>query len=385
MRKKLFALLMAVILVTAGAYPSPSFAVGGIELYTPYTGIAVTPGESINYSFEVMNGTAEIQQVSIEVANLPEQWSYELISGGWQLHELAVKPNEFTDFSINVDVPLEVEKGTYSFDVIARNQSGVVETLPVQIEVTEEGTFRTELTSEQPNMEGHADSTFTYKVTLRNRTADEQRYALKANAPEGWGVSFQVDGENVTSVTVESNATKDFDAVVTPPPEVEAGDYSIPISASTNSTSAEVNLETVITGNYAMEVSTPSGRLSETITAGREKTIQLAVTNTGSVPINDVKLSAQQPVDWTVTFAQDTIPVIEPGQTATVQTTIQASKDAIAGDYIVSIDASGAGAAGKADFRMQVETSMLWGWIGVLIIACVLAGIYYVMRKYGRR
>ncbi|MET3506550.1 COG1470 family protein [Halalkalibacter oceani] len=385
MRKKRFALLMAVMLVMVGAFPASSFAVGGIELYTPYTGIAVTPGESINYSFEVMNETAEIQQVSIEVANLPEQWSYELISGGWQLHELAIKPNEFTDFSINVDVPLEVEKGTYSFDVIARNRSGVVETLPVQIDVTEEGTFRTELTSEQPNMEGHADSTFTYKVTLRNRTAEEQRYALKANAPEGWGVSFQVDGENVTSVTAESNATKDFDVVVTPPPEVEAGDYSIPISASTNSTNAEVNLETVITGNYAMEVSTPSGKLSEDITAGREKTIQLAVTNTGSVPINDVKLSAQQPVDWTVTFAQDTIPVIEPGQTETVQTTIQASKDAIAGDYIVSIEANGAGTAGKADFRMQVETSLLWGWIGVLIIACVLAGIYYMMRKYGRR
>ncbi|MCM3716331.1 NEW3 domain-containing protein [Alkalihalobacillus oceani] len=385
MRKKRFALLMAVMLVMVGAFPASSFAVGGIELYTPYTGIAVTPGESINYSFEVMNETAEIQQVSIEVANLPEQWSYELISGGWQLHELAIKPNEFTDFSINVDVPLEVEKGTYSFDVIARNRSGVVETLPIQIDVTEEGTFRTELTSEQPNMEGHADSTFTYKVTLRNRTAEEQRYALKANAPEGWGVSFQVDGENVTSVTAESNATKDFDVVVTPPPEVEAGDYSIPISASTNSTNAEVNLETVITGNYAMEVSTPSGKLSEDITAGREKTIQLAVTNTGSVPINDVKLSAQQPVDWTVTFAQDTIPVIEPGQTETVQTTIQASKDAIAGDYIVSIEANGAGTAGKADFRMQVETSLLWGWIGVLIIACVLAGIYYMMRKYGRR
>jgi len=36
-------------------------------------------------------------------------------------------------------------------------------------------------------------------------------------------------------------------------------------------------------------------------------------------------------------------------------------------------------------FRITVETSMLWGLIGVLIILVVIGGIYYLIRKYGRR
>ncbi|HHX76954.1 MAG TPA: hypothetical protein GX697_01185, partial [Firmicutes bacterium] len=74
-----------------------------------------------------------------------------------------------------------------------------------------------------------------------------------------------------------------------------------------------------------------------------------------------------------------------PGETAKVKAYIKPSDKAIAGDYVVNISASTPEAYSSADFRVTVKTSALWGWIGVLIIALVGAGIYYLFRRFGRQ
>lgn len=375
----LFALLFQLIAAPVTAAPS------GIALFTPYTGISVTPGETIDYSFEIMNFTDEVQQLTIDVQGLPEGWDYEIVSGGWQVQNISVKPNESERFTMDLHVPLKVPKNSYSFRVVAKSAKNISDTLPLTVTVTEQGTYSSDLSTEQPNMQGSADATFEYDLKLRNRTSVEQHYSLTAEAPRGWDVNFKVDGNSVTAVTAESNTTRDIKVEITPPAEVKADTYKIPIKATTAETSAETTLEAVITGKYNMELSTPTGRLNEKITAGREKTIELEITNTGSTPLRDINLRANQPVDWEVNFEPSSIVKIEPGESEIVKATIKASKQAIAGDYVVSIDATTPEVSANAQFRMQVETSMVWGWIGVLIIIAVAAGIYYVIRKYGRR
>ncbi|WP_202079811.1 NEW3 domain-containing protein [Caldalkalibacillus salinus] len=383
--KRIAYLLLTVMMLSLFQFTPTSMAATGLTLYTSYTGISVTPGESINYQFEIINNTNNVQQVSFDVENLPQDWQYELTSGGWQLQQLSIKPNDSESFSINLDVPLEVDKGAYAFNVLASSTSGLTTTLPATVTVTEKGTFKTELTSEQTNMEGHADATFSYDVSLRNRTAQEQHYALKANAPRGWDVNFQVDGSSVTSVTVESNATQDISVVLSPPQNIEAGEYEVPIAASTSGTSSELTLEAVVSGKYEIELTTPDGKLSEDIVAGRDKVVELLVSNSGTVPLSDITLEGNQPPNWAVEFEPSTINILEPGESETVRATITAGDNAIAGDYVVSMTANTPEASSSADFRMTVETSMLWGVIGVLIIGAVIAGVYYLMRQYGRR
>ena len=48
----------------------------------------------------------------------------------------------------------------------------------------------------------------------------------------------------------------------------EAGTYKIPVRAATNGSSADLGLEVVITGSYGIELTTPTGLLSTSITAG---------------------------------------------------------------------------------------------------------------------
>ena len=118
-----------------------------------------------------------------------------------------------------------MEKGSYNFTIRATDTGGGTTTLPITIEVTEQGTFRTELESDQPSMEGNADSSFKYQLTLRNRTADEQLFALSAAAPRGWGVDFEVSAQKVTSVKVDANASQNINVTIDPPAEIEAGTH----------------------------------------------------------------------------------------------------------------------------------------------------------------
>lgn len=365
--------------------PAVPASAAGISMFTKYAGIAVTPGESINYYVDIINSSNSIQTVSLQVVEQPEDWEVSLTAGGWSISQLSIKPQSEESFTMQIEVPLRVEKGRYTFMLRATDAAGGVSTLPITIEVTEEGTFKTELETEQPSMQGTADSKFEYKVTLRNRTADEQLYALSAAAPRGWSVQFEVSNQKVTSVKVDANATRDISVTIDPPEEIEAGTYTIPVTAQAGSFSAEEKLEVQITGIYQMELTTPTGRLSTDITAGREKMVELQLNNTGSTELIDIKLSQAAPVDWEVRFEPENISSLLPGESATAKAYIKASGKAIAGDYVVSLKAQTPEASDSADFRITVETSALWGWIGVLIIALVVAGIYYLFRRYGRQ
>ncbi len=358
-----------------------ALAADGVTLYTPYTKISVPPGESVDYTIDVFNKSDLTKNVDVYLSGLPKSWDYELKSGGWNIKQLSILPGEKKSLSLKVAVPYRVNKGSYLFRVIAKNYY----TLPLVVNVSEQGTFKTEFTSEQVNMEGHAKSTFTFSTKLKNRTGNKQLYSLRANAPRGWTVTFKPNYKQATSVEIEANNSKDITIEIKPPQNIAAGTYKIPVGAITSTTSAQLELEVVITGSYDIELTTPVGLLSTNITAGNDKRIELLLKNTGSAELRDIQFRASKPKNWDVTFNPDTVSRLEAGKTALVYATIKAANRAIPGDYVTNISAQTPEASSKVAFRVSVKTPMLWGWLGLLIIIAVIGGVYYFFRKYGRR
>ena len=352
----------------------------GVTLYTPFTQISVPPGESIDYSVDVINGNETVENLEVSVSGIPRGWSYELKSGGWKIGQISVLPSEKKTLSLKVEIPMQVNKGSYHFRISAGSHS-----LPLTIVVSAQGTYKTEFTTDQINQEGQASATFNYNANLRNRTAEEQLYSLTANAPRGWNVSFRANGRQVTSVEVAPNATTNISIEIKPPTQIEAGTFKIPVRAFTSSTSADLDFEAVITGSFSMELSTPTGLLSSSITAGDTKKIELEVRNTGSSELKGIEFSSSKPADWDVTFEPNKVEQLFAGSSTTVIALVKASRKAIPGDYVVKMTARTPEVSSTADFRMAVKTSMLWGWLGILVIAAVLGGVYYLFRKYGRR
>ena len=95
--------------------------------------------------------------------------------------------------------------------------------------------------------------------------------------------------------------------------------------------------------------------------------------------------SASAPTGWTVAFAPEAIPSIDPGATEVLTATITPSADAIAGDYELTVTAKSAEATDDVSIRVRVETPQIWWIAGVALIAAVFVGLYWVFRTYGRR
>jgi uncharacterized membrane protein len=380
-RTKFFRFMLSLIFGIFFLASHSVFATNGVTLYTPYTKISVPPGESIDFSIDAINNSSEPQNLELSLSGMPKGWNYTLKAGGWSVSQISVLPGEKKSFSLKIDVPLQVNKGNYRFKVIA----GGFCSLPLVINVSKQGTFKTDFSTNQANMEGQAKSTFTFNTTIKNCTADKQLYALMANSAPGWEVAFKSNYKQVTSVEVEPNNTSALSVEIKAPENIEAGKYEIPLKATTNSTSASLNVQVVITGSYNMVLTTPTGLLSTHITAGDVKKVELLVKNTGTSPLNEISFEYAAPTNWDVAFEPKKVIQLAPGAETHVYATIKADKKAIPGDYVTDISAKSPEISSKASFRVSVKTSMLWGWVGMLIIAIALGSVYYLFRKYGRR
>ena len=138
-------------------------------------------------------------------------------------------------------------------------------------------------------------------------------------------------------------------------------------------------------GAYKVELTTPTGLLSDDITEGRSKVIDLTVNNTGSLPLDGLELSGGTPAKLTVTFDPSKITRLDAGKTIDIKATLNVPDKTIAGDYVTRFTVKNNDANADATFRMTVKTSLLSGWLGVLVILLALGIVYYLIRKYGRR
>jgi uncharacterized membrane protein len=352
-----------------------------LQLYTTYPKISVSPGEVIDYNVELINNSSVTRNGRISLQNLPKDWDYEMKSGNYSAEEISVLPKERKSLNLKVIVPSKIEKGQYRFQLVAQGESS----LPLTVDVTTDGKSSSEFNSPQTNMEGSAKSTFTFNASLLNRSSDAQVYRLGANLQPGWGATFKVDGKQVSSVNIEGNQRKDILIEILPPESVKKGKYTIPLFAQSPLNQSDLSLEVVITGSYGIQLTTPEGLLSTTATANRNKSIQFLVKNTGSSDLSQINLNASAPSQWEAHFEPSRISSLKAGESQTVTAIIKPAKKAIAGDYQITLDAKNNETSDSVKFRVTVETSLLWGWVGILIIAIAVALVYFLIRKYGRR
>ena len=358
-----------------------------IELSTQYPALTVKAGDSLTFDLDLDNYSGVSQDITLSVAEIPEGWEGTFSAGSNQVSVVHVK-NQATNSEVSfaVDVPLETADGEYIIRLAAQGEDFADE-MEIALTVSAEEIGESSFTAEYPSQEGDATTDFTFSATLINNTLSTQNYSFTSNAPSGWQVSFQPSGEStsVAALDGEARTTQAMDISVTPPENVEAGTYEIPVTATSVNESMPITLSVTITGSYGLTLSTPSGRLSLDAYANQESAVQLSLTNTGNSDLTNVNLTSSAPTGWTVRFANETIDIIEAG--ATVETTmyITPGEDAMSGDYATTVTARNSDANDSVDFRITVKTETIWGLtgIGVIVLLAVVIGI--VIRKYVRR
>ena len=383
----IMAALVLPVLLLLGAGREVS-AAGGLQMSTGYPGMSVTAGDELTFSLDFSNTTGAGMSVSLETVSLPEGWKGYFTGNGSEVSQVYVKSGDNDGKAVyNLTIPEEAAGGDYEVVLRAYTAGEASDTLTLNLKVTEEEVGGSSFRSEYPEQEGASGASFSFDATLVNNSATEQNYSFSSNAPAGWSVTFTPSGESspVNSISMEPRKSQTITVGVTPAADAEAGAYTISCAAVSAGENLKTDLTATITGKYAMDVTTPSGRLSTEAYANKQKEVALKIVNNGKTDLTNVNLSSTAPDGWNVSFSQPVIDVIEAGASVEVTAYITPGEDALSGDYVVSVKASNSDTSDSAEFRISVKTETIWGVVGVLLIVCVFAGLGWVFHKYGRR
>ncbi len=363
---------------------SPALAAGPLSLRTPFPAVSV--GAPSNPTFDITVTATANQRVGLSVSGTPDGWTASLRGGGFVVDAIQTDDEGTASVRLAVTVPETAPAGASTITVTATAGSSTV-TLPLDITVSDEAAGAITLTTDVPSLQGPAGQTYTFNLVLHNDTSEDQTFAVTAVGPAGWTVNATLTGQaQAASAVVQAGSTANISVSATPPDQVEASTYPIGVRATVGSQTIDGNLSVIITGTNGLTLDTPDGLLSNHGSAGSTISQQLVLTNTGTSTLENVTISSTPPRDWTVTFdPSETIASLAANESTTVTATVTPSNDAIAGDYQVSFRASGTDVNDSVDIRMTIETSALWGFIGLGLIIAVLAGLWWVFRTYGRR
>ncbi len=376
---------MTVMADEADETTSASYSSSGIEFYTNYPGISVTAGESETISLTIENSSASNFDATLSVESMPDGWDGYFSASGVNVSRAHVQKGEEATVTFNLEIPEDAQEGTYTVVLGATTSTGLKDTAELTFDIAEIQYGKGSFTSEYPEQEGASGTSFSFNTTLINNSATAQSYALSANAPDGWQVSFTADSTQVASIDVDPVTSQGLTVTITPSNNVEAGEYEIPISAISASENLSETLKVTITGTYALSLSTPSGVLSFDAHVNATSDVTLKVTNDSNVTLENINLTSSAPSGWTVTFEQSTIDSLDAGASVEVTAHVTPSDSAITGDYVTTISATCSEATSKAEFRVSVKTSTVWGFVAIVIIAALAGGIGYIFKKYGRR
>ena len=373
---------VAALLVLASLVPSTG-AVEIVSLTTSYPAVVAAPGSKITFPIDVE--TAEPGRVDLAVVGVPSGWTASLRGGGFVVDAVLTTADEPTEVRLDVGVPADAASGTKRIVVRATSGDSVVE-LPLDVRVDAEAAGEVTLNTDFPGLRGPSGTTFSFNLTLSNGTAEDLTYAVNAVGPAGWDVTARLTNQlQAASAIVDAGGSSGISVSVTPPDGVAAGVYQIDVQATAGARQIPLQLAVEVTGTFSLGLSTQDGRLNGRGTAGGTTEQQLLVTNTGTADLADVTLTASTPSGWTATFDTTTIASLAAGQEVTVTVRIVPSGSAVAGDYALTLRASSQQSNDSIDFRFTVESSPLWFIVGIALIVAVVAGLWWVFQRYGRR
>jgi uncharacterized repeat protein (TIGR01451 family) len=370
----------------------------GLTMATAYPSVVADPGTTVKFPVVVTTDTP--QRVNLSVQSQPQGWSTRLQGGGSTIAAVTTAPTSvssttgspapytgnYATFTAEVTLPADAAAGDQQVILSGAQDDGTTSqlTLDVNVQVGETGAVT--FTTSNPALKGTSTTSFKFSVTLNNDTNQQTTFELSADGPAGWSISANPSTEaNATSVVLDAGSSQVVNVNAKAPTDAAAGDYPITLTATGGPAPVQQALQVTLTGSYGMDLTTSDQRLNANVTAGGTTTMTFVVTNSGSADLAGVTLTATPPRDWKVTF---TGPVDVPaGASENVTGTIQASSQALAGDYVINVSARSAdnNANDSVSIRATVDTSSIGLFIGIAIIVLVAVGLFFVFQRYGRR
>jgi uncharacterized membrane protein len=388
MKFRFFVLLAAVVALAAPALAADDTAktVKGIYLLTDYPAVTVQPGATSTVNMRLHNYGTAPERFTLSVDGVPSGWTATLLGGGQPIAAAMPATDSSVTLDLRIDVPKNAQIGTHTLTVEAKADNAQV-ALPLAVTLAKDLPAKLSLQPQLPELRGSTRSSFEYTLSIKNDSGKKLLVSLAAQAPPNFDTSFTeaYGTQELSTIPVDAGKSKDVKLKVTPPDSADAGNYAVIAKVAADDASASANLKLDLAGAPKLSLSGREGVLSARATAGHEASIPVVVTNSGTAPAEQVKMSGTAPNGWKVTFQPDTIARIAPNQHEEVQALLTPPSKAIAGDYVTGITATARNNSGNANFRITVTTSTMWGVVGAGIIGAALLIMVGAVARFGRR
>jgi uncharacterized membrane protein len=276
--------------------------------------------------------------------------------------------------------------GTQNLTVTAKGGSSEL-TLPISVTLAKDLPAKLSVKAQLPSIRGTAKSNFEFQMDVKNDSGRNLVVAFGAQAPQNFEATFteQYGSQELNSIPIEAGQSKTVKLKVRPPSTANASRYPVTVKTTAEDASAETTVALEITGQPRLSLSGRDGVLSGRAEAGKEASIPLVVTNTGSAPADEIELSSSAPSGWKIEFDPKTIDRIAQNQNKEVQVRVTPPEKAIAGDYAPTFSVASRGENASTQFRVAVGTSTMWGLIGLGIVGLALLIMLAAVARFGRR
>ncbi len=384
------ALLATILLALAPAVPAAAQdappGVKGLFLLTDYPAVTVRPGTTSTVNLRLQNYALPPERLSLAISGVPAGWTATLLGGGQPVAAAMPATNQSVSLQLRLDVPANAAMGSQSLTVTAKGGSAEV-SLPVNVTLAKELPAKLTLEPQLPSLRGNARSSFEYQLNIKNDSGRNLVVGVAASGPPNFETSFteQYGSQEINSIPVEAGQSKTVKLKVRPPSTIGAGNYPVTVKASAEDASADAKVALEIAGQPRLSLAGRDGLVSSRAEAGKETTIPLLITNTGTAPADEIELTSSAPSGWKITFEPKAIDRIPPGQNKQVQAMVTPTEKAVAGDYAPTLNVASRGESASTQFRIAVSTSTMWGIVGAGIIAIALLIMVGAVARFGRR
>ncbi len=379
------AVLLAALALPAGAEESKS-DVKGIFLLTDYPAVTLRPGSTSTINLKLQNYGVPPERLTLSVTGAPTGWSATLIGGGQPVSAALPATNASVSLELRLDVPKDAPVGTTNLTVNAQG-AGTNISLPVAVTLATDLPAKLTLNPQLPELRGTSKSSFEFQLGIKNDSPKKVVVSLSATAPQNFDATFteQYGSQELSALPLDAGQSKDVKLKVRPPNTVAAGKYKVTAKVSADDASATSELVLDITGQPKIDIAGREGVLSAKASAGRETSIPVVLTNTGTAAAEQIELSGSVPPGWKINFDPKAVDRIAPNENKEVQALVTPTDKAVAGDYVASVRAAARGESASQTFRVAVTTSTLWGIVGIAIIGGALLVMIGAVVWFGRR
>jgi uncharacterized membrane protein len=360
--------------------------VKGLFLLTDYPAVTLRPGTTSSINLRLQNYGLPPERLALSVTGVPSGWTATLIGGGQPVAAALPPTNSSVSLELRLDVPKDAPIGTTNLTLNAQGPTTNA-SLPVAVTLATDLPAKLALNPQLPELRGTSKSSFEFQLGIKNDSGKKVTVSLSAQAPQNFDATFteQYGSQELNALPLDAGQSKDVKLKVRPPNTVAAGKYKVTAKVSAEDASATTELVLDITGQPKIDISGREGLLSARAEAGKETSIPVVLTNSGTAAAEQVELSGSGPSGWKVNFEPKTVDRIAPNENKDVQALITPPSKAIAGDYVTSVRASARGESASQTFRVAVVTSTMWGIVGVALIGIALLVLVGAVAWFGRR